>query len=48
MVGAADDVVEAEAEGDVVEGTCEGDSVAVDLCNVLVEKGQSEWRFLSD
>ena len=31
VVGAADDVVEAEAEGDVVEGAGEGDGVAVDL-----------------
>ena len=31
VVGAADDVVEAEAEGDVVEGAGEGDGVAVYL-----------------
>lgn len=31
VVGAADEVVEAEAEGDVVEGAGEGDGVAVDL-----------------
>jgi hypothetical protein len=31
VVGAADDVVEAEAEGDVVEGAGEGDGVAIYL-----------------
>ena len=31
VVGAADEVVEAQAEGDVVEGAGEGDGVAVDL-----------------
>lgn len=31
VVGAADYVVEPEAEGDVVQGACEGDGVAVDL-----------------
>ena len=31
MVGAADEVVEAEAEGDVVEGAGEGDGVAIYL-----------------
>lgn len=36
MVGAADDVVEAEAEGDVVEGAGQGDGVAVYLWIVLV------------
>jgi hypothetical protein len=47
VVGAADDVVEAKAEGDVVEGASEGDGVAVYLCTVLVEmEGRLEWRFL--
>ena len=36
VVGAADDVVEAEAEGDVVEGAGQGDGVAVYLWIVLV------------
>lgn len=36
VVGAADDVVEAEAERDVVESTCERDGVAVYLDFVLV------------
>jgi hypothetical protein len=40
VVGAADDVVEAEAEGDVVEGAGEGDGVAVDLWLLLV----SRWK----
>jgi hypothetical protein len=56
VVSAADDVVEAEAEGDVVEGAGEGDGVAVDLRCVskVVEmegKGslrERQWRFLSD
>ena len=46
MVGAADDVVEAQTEGDIVEGTGEGDCVAVYLYVVLVEtKGRPEWRY---
>lgn len=45
VVGAADDVVEAEAEGDVVERAGEGDGVAVDLW-LLLDLALSRWHLI--